>query len=64
MDTKELIQAIKDTIKDYDNNRADCCDCIGCCDCCNWLGKVEDLNRTIRKGSIMALRTVHDKDTT
>ena len=43
MDTKELIKAIKDTIKDYDNNRVDCCDCYGCCDCCSWLSKVDDL---------------------
>ena len=50
MDTKELIQAIKDTIKDYDNNRTDCCDCIGCCDCCNWLGKVEDLIEQYERG--------------
>ena len=43
MDTKELIKAIKDTIKDYDSNRVDCCDCYGCCDCCSWLSKVDDL---------------------
>lgn len=43
MDTKELIKAIKDTIKDYDNNMVDCCDCYGCCDCCSWLSKVDDL---------------------
>ena len=43
MDTEELIKSIKDTIKDYDNNRVDCCDCYGCCDCCSWLSKVDDL---------------------
>jgi hypothetical protein len=43
MDTKELIQAIKDTIKDYTKNKSDCCDCYGCCDCCSWLSEVEDL---------------------
>ena len=43
MDTKELIKAIKDIIKDYDNNRVDCCDCYGCCSCCSWLSKVDDL---------------------
>ena len=37
MNIDELIKAIKDTIKDYDNNRVDCCDC------CSWLSKVDDL---------------------